>query len=259
MKLNRDNHINILMKQLIIILLFSFNVGCATLNTPENPDDPFESFNRSMYSFNETLDKYAMKPIAQGYQAVTPDFVDTGISNFFSNLGDVLIFINEILQFKFHKAIETSARIAFNSTFGLFGFFDVASHLDMPKHDEDFGQTLGHWGVGSGPYLVLPFFGPSSVRDGIGLAVDFTALDVVYDDMSYRDQYSLLALKYIDKRADLLKAKDIIDETAPDPYAFIRDAWVQRRKNLVYDGNPPEEENEDKLFEDDLFKDDIIR
>ena len=249
---------NTLIKPLLIILLLGLNTGCTTLDGPANPDDPFESFNRSMYSFNETLDEYAMKPIAQGYQAVTPDAVDSGITNFFSNLGDVLVLINELLQLKIEDAIATSARIVFNSTFGLFGLIDVATDFGLPKHEEDFGQTLGYWGVDSGPYLVLPFFGPSSIRDGIGLAADFTELDLVYDDMSAKDTYSLLALKYVDKRADLLKAKDIVDETAPDPYAFIRDAWVQRRLNQVYDGNPPETD-EDDLFEDNLFNDDIVR
>ena len=249
---------NTLIKPLLIIFLLGFNIGCTTLDGPANPDDPLESFNRSMYSFNETLDEYAMKPIAQGYQAVTPDVVDTGITNFFSNLGDVVVFLNELLQLKFEKAIATSARIVFNSTFGLLGFMDVATDFGIPKHDEDFGQTLGHWGVDSGPYLVLPFFGPSSVRDGIGFVVDYSELDLVYDDMEAKDEYGLLSLYYVDKRADLLKAKDIVDETAPDPYAFIRDAWVQRRINKVYDGNPPEED-EDDLFEDDLFEDDIVR
>ncbi|MDH5388014.1 MAG: VacJ family lipoprotein [Gammaproteobacteria bacterium] len=249
---------NTLIKPLLIILLLGLNTGCTTLDGPANPDDPFESFNRSMYSFNETLDEYAMKPIAQGYQAVTPDAVDSGITNFFSNLGDVLVLINELLQLKIEDAIATSARIVFNSTFGLFGLIDIATDFGLPKHEEDFGQTLGYWGVDSGPYLVLPFFGPSSIRDGIGLAADFTELDLVYDDMSAKDTYSLLALKYVDKRADLLKAKDIVDETAPDPYAFIRDAWVQRRLNQVYDGNPPETD-EDDLFEDNLFNDDIVR
>ena len=246
------------MKQILIILLLGFNAGCTTLDGPANPDDPFEGFNRSMYSFNETLDDYAMKPIAEGYQAITPDAVDTGITNFFSNLGDVLVLINDLLQLKFDQAISTSARIVFNSTFGLLGIMDVATDFGIPKHDEDFGQTLGYWGVDSGPYLVLPFFGPSSVRDGIGFAVDNTELDFIYDDMDADHAYSLIAVKYIDKRADLLKAKDIVDDTAPDPYAFIRDAWVQRRINKVYDGNPPED-NEGDLFEDDLFKDDIVR
>lgn len=233
--------------------------GCATLDGPPNPDDPLESFNRSMYAFNETVDIYAFKPIARGYQAITPDVVDRGISNFFSNLDDILVMFNNLLQLKFDKAISDSARIVFNTTFGLLGFMDVATDFGIPKNNEDFGQTLGYWGVDSGPYLVLPFFGPSNIRDGIGLVADNTALDVVYDDMSTPHAWEMISLKLIDKRADLLKAKNIIDETAPDPYAFIRDAWTQRRNNLVYDGNPPDEFSDDDLFGDDLFKDDIIR
>ncbi len=249
---------NALIKQSLIILLMAFNMGCTTIEGPANPDDPFESFNRSMYAFNETLDEYAMKPIAEGYQAITPDAVDTGITNFFSNLNDVLVLINDLLQLKIDQALATSARIVFNSTFGLFGIMDVATDFGLAKHDEDFGQTLGYWGVESGPYLVLPFFGPSSVRDGTGFVVDsFAEHDLIYDDMSTINATGLIAVKYIDIRADLLKAKDIVDETALDPYAFIRDAWVQRRQNKVYDGNPPEDE--DDLFEDDLFEDDIIR
>ena len=246
-----------MIKNTFILLLIIFNTGCTTLDGPENPDDPFEGFNRSMYSFNETLDEYAMKPIAKGYQAITPDAVDRGITNFFNNLGDVLVLINDLLQLKLDDAAATSARIVFNSTFGLLGIMDVATDFGIPKHEEDFGQTLGYWGVDSGPYLVLPFFGPSSVRDGIGFVVDNSELDLIYDDMEMRDEYGMLSVYYIDKRADLLKAKDIVDETAPDPYAFIRDAWVQRRQNQVYDGSPPEDE--DDLFEDDLFEDDIVR
>ncbi len=249
---------NILIKSILIITLLGFNIGCTTLDGPKNPDDPFESFNRSIYAFNETVDKYAFKPIAQGYQAITPEPVDRGISNFFSNLDDVLVLINDLLQLKIDRAASTSARIVFNTTFGLLGFMDVATDFGLPKHNEDFGQTLGYWGVDSGPYLVLPFFGSSSIRDAIGFTVDTSEFDFVYDDMSPENVYALYTVKYIDIRADLLKAKDIVDETAPDPYAFIRDGWMQRRKNQVYDGNPPEE-NLDDLFENDLFTDDIVR
>ncbi|MDT8452465.1 MAG: VacJ family lipoprotein [Gammaproteobacteria bacterium] len=249
---------NILIKYSFIIVSLGLNIGCTTLDGPKNPDDPFESFNRSMYAFNETVDKYAFKPIAKGYQAITPEPVDRGISNFFSNLDDVLVLINDLLQLKIERAAGTSARIVFNTTFGLLGFMDVATDFGLPKHDEDFGQTLGYWGVGSGPYLVLPFFGSSSIRDAIGFTIDKTEFDFVYDDMSPENAYALYTVKYIDIRADLLKAKDIVDETAPDPYAFIRDGWMQRRKNQIYDGNPPEE-NLDDLFEDDLFTDDIVR
>jgi len=250
--------LNSLLKLITVILLLGFNVGCTTLEGPANPDDPFEGFNRSMFSFNENLDEYAFKPIAEGYQADTPDAVDTGITNFFNNLDDVWVFINDLLQLKIDKAMATSARIVFNSTFGLFGFMDVATDFGLKKHDEDFGQTLGYWGVKSGPYLVLPFFGPTNVRDGIGFVVDSSPLDFVYDDMTTQHEYSFLTLYYIDKRADLLSAKDIVDEAALDPDAYIRDGWMQRRLNKIYDGNPPEDD-EDDLFEDDLFEDDIVR
>lgn len=243
----------------LLTLYITILTGCTTIDGPPNPDDPFEGFNRSMYDFNETIDVYAFKPIAKGYQAVTPDTVDKGITNFFSNLDDILVFFNDILQLKFDQAIADSARIVFNTTFGLLGFMDVATDFGLPKNNEDFGQTLGYWGVESGPYLVLPFLGPSSVRDGAGLVVDNSTLDVVYDDMSAPHVRGSIGLKLIDKRADLMQATNVIDETAPDPYAFIRDAWTQRRNNLVYDGNPPDEFNDDELFEDELFEDDIIR
>ena len=238
-------------------LLFS---GCATIEGPPNPDDPFESFNRSMYAFNDTIDTYVMKPVAKGYQAVTPDPVDKGITNFFSNINDIFVIINDLLQLKLGQAASDTSRFFINSTLGLLGFIDVATDFGLPKHEEDFGQTMGYWGVESGPYLVLPFFGPSSVRDGAGFVVDASmSLNIVYDDMSDAHRRGMIGLFYIDKRADLLKASSIVEDTAPDPYAFIRDAWVQRRQNLVYDGNPPDDFNEDDLFEDDLFTDDIKR
>lgn len=234
--------------------------GCTTLEGPANPDDPFESFNRSMYEFNDTLDIYVLKPVAKGYQAVTPDVVDKGISNFFSNLDDILVFINDLLQLKFTQAASDGARFVVNSTVGLLGFIDIASDFGLPKHNEDFGQTLGYWGVESGPYLVLPFFGPSSVRDAPGFIVDSSMeLAIIYDNMSDPHLRGMLGLKYIDARADLLSISNIIEETAPDPYALIRDAWTQRRQSLVYDGNPPDDFNEDDLFGDDLFTDDIKR
>jgi phospholipid-binding lipoprotein MlaA len=243
-----------------LMLLVMLCSGCATVEGPPNPDDPFEGFNRSMYKFNDTLDKYVLKPVAKGYQAVTPDPVDKGISNFFSNLGDIFVIFNDLFQLKFGQAASDTARFVLNTTFGVLGIFDVSTEFGLPKHNEDFGQTMGYWGVESGPYLVLPFFGPSSVRDGIGLVADTTLEhEVIYDSMSSAHKRGMLALQYIDIRADLLKATSIIEETAPDPYAFTRDAWIQRRQNLVYDGNPPDDFSEDDLFEDDLFTDDIQR
>lgn len=230
--------------------------GCASLDGPPNPDDPLERYNRSMHKFNEVVDRYAFKPVAKGYKKITPGSVDKAVTNIFSNIDDVTVVINDLLQLKIGQAIADTARIVFNTTFGLFGIFDVSTSFGLPKHNEDFGQTLGYWGVGSGPYLVLPFFGPSNPRDGIGLATDLVAFSPVTDELDSEEKIEAIALKYIDLRADLLKATDIIEQTAPDPYTYIRDAWMQRRLNLVYDGNAPDDFNEDDLFEDDLFLDD---
>lgn len=255
------NRFNLRYIVITLLMLFALlSTGCATLDGPPNPDDPYEGFNRAMYEFNDTLDTYLLKPVAKGYQAVTPSAVDKGVTNFFSNLDDILVMINDLFQLKFAQFAADSARFVFNSTFGLLGFIDVSTDFGLPKHEEDFGQTLGYWGIGSGPYLVLPLFGPSNVRDGIGLTVDSTIeLNIVYDDMSQAHEYGMFSLELADKRADLLKATNIIEETAPDPYSFIRDAWIQRRNNLVHDGNPPDDFGEDALFEDDLFSDDIKR
>jgi phospholipid-binding lipoprotein MlaA len=234
---------------------------CSACTTVEvaNPDDPFESFNRSMYVFNDNLDTYAIKPIAKGYKAITPDIVDTGVTNFFSNIDDIIVLINDILQLKFKQATSDSARIVFNTVIGLAGLIDVSTEFGLPKHNEDFGQTLGYWGVGSGPYLVLPVFGSSNIRDAAGFTVDTAEFDPLTMIPEESDRYLAISLKYIDIRADLLSASNIIDETAVDRYAFTRDAWTQRRKNLVYDGNPPAGPSDEELFGDDLFKDDIKR
>ena len=236
------------------------SIGCATLDGPENPDDPFERFNRSVYSFNETVDKYALKPVAKGYKTITPGSIDKAITNFFRNLDDIVVIANDLLQFNITQAASDFSRFIINTTVGIAGLMDIATDFDLKKHNEDFGQTLGVWGVSEGPYLVLPFIGASNVRDGAGFLVDTTQLDVTATQLEGRDEIYVLGVKYIDIRADLLKATNILDEIAPDRYAFIRDAWVQRRKHLVSNGEAPvATEADDELFEDDLFKDDIIR
>ena len=243
-----------------VLTLLLLTTGCATLDGPENPDDPFERYNRSMYSFNETVDKYAIKPVAEGYKKIMPGTVDKGITNFFSNLDDIIVVINDILQFNFEQTISDFSRFAINTTIGILGFIDVATDLKLKKHNEDFGQTLGVWGIHDSPYLVLPLIGPSSVRDGVGFAVDVYQFDVTTTKLDDKDEALALGLKYIDIRADLLKATNLLEEIAPDPYAFTRDAWVQRRKHLVNNGEPsPDAVTDDALFEDDLFTDDIIR
>ena len=244
---------------LFIICSIALGSGCATLDGPPNPDDPLESYNRAMFSFNETMDKVLVKPVAKGYNWIMPNFVNTGITNFFNNLDDVVVFFNSLLQLKIHDAALTSARIVWNTTLGLLGFIDVATHMELPKQNEDFGQTLAYWGVASGPYFVLPFLGPSTVRDGLSLPVDWFLFDPVFRDKELKVTLSLLVVRYTDKRADLLTATDIIDETAPDKYAYIRDAFLQRRNYLIYDGHPPDKGmSDDELFKDeDLFRDDL--
>jgi phospholipid-binding lipoprotein MlaA len=215
--------------------------GCAAPGG--NPADPLEPFNRAMYNFNDALDGAVVKPVAKGYRSVLPSFARTGVSNFFSNLEDVWISANDLLQGKFQQGSEDFLRFLINSVFGLAGLVDVAADAGFDKHNEDFGQTLGAWGLGSGPYLVLPFLGPSTVRDGLGFLVD-TRADLVWriNDVPVRN--SAVVLRYVSRRADLLDATDLIDQAAIDKYTFIRDAWLQRRRNLVYDGNPPRERDD---------------
>lgn len=242
------------------LLLAYLTTGCTTLEGPANPDDPFEGFNRSVYAFNETIDDYAIKPIAKGYKKITPGTLDKGITNIFSNLDDVIVIINDVLQFNLTQAISDFSRLFINTTIGVAGFIDIATGLDLKKHNEDFGQTLGVWGVHDGPYLVLPFIGSSNIRDSAGFFVDTTQFDVITAQLDGRDEFFVLGTKYIDIRADLLKASKLLKEIAPDPYAFTRDAWTQRRKHLVNNGEPsPETDTGDSWSDDDLFKDDIIR
>lgn len=195
--------------------------------------DPWEGFNRAMFSFNDTLDTIALKPLAKGYKAVMPDVAEKGVSNFFDNLADVGTLINNLLQGKVDNAVHDLARVSFNSTFGLAGFVDVATPMGIEKNNEDFGQTLGYWGVESGPYLVLPFFGPSSVRDGVGKIPDSMVDPVAHlDDTGARN--ALYLTRLIDTRSRLLETEKLI---SGDKYTFIRDAYLQKREFDVLDGN----------------------
>ncbi|MPZ42284.1 MAG: VacJ family lipoprotein [Betaproteobacteria bacterium] len=225
----------------IMLVLVSAVSGCAHTN----PRDPLEQFNRGVYSFNDTLDNVVLKPVATGYRAVTPQFVRTGVRNFFSNLDDVTVVINGVLQFKIPQALSDTGRFVLNSTVGLLGFIDVATHLGLEKHNEDFGQTLGYWGVGSGPYLVLPFLGPSSFRDGVGRFVDAFYTDVVWYIDHIRTRNILVGTRVVSNREALLDSEKILEAAALDRYSFIRDAYLQRRRNLVYDGSPPPEPEEE--------------
>ncbi|QTS84738.1 MULTISPECIES: VacJ family lipoprotein [Pseudomonas] len=202
------------------------------LSQAASEDDPWEGFNRAMFSFNDTLDTYALKPVAQGYQAVTPQFLEDGVHNVFGNIGDVGNLANNLLQGKFHDAGVDTGRLLFNTTFGLLGFFDVAKHMGLQKNDEDFGQTLGAWGVGSGPYLVIPFLGPSTVRDATGRVPDSFLTPYPYMDHVPTRNVSR-GVEVIDTRASLLQAERLV---SGDKYIFIRNAYLQSREFKVKDG-----------------------
>ena len=208
---------------------------------PPDERDPFESYNRAMYAFNDSVDRAVIRPVAQTYKDYVPSLVQTGISNFFDNLGDINVMVNNLLQFKIEAAVSDFGRILWNSTVGLFGLIDVASHMGLQKHDEDFGQTFAVWGIPDGPYIVLPFLGPSTARDTVGWVGDIYVdpLIAIDDGNIY---WGLIALRFIDTRADLLSASRILEQAAIDPYIFVRDAYLQHRRNLIYDGNPPPEE-----------------
>jgi phospholipid-binding lipoprotein MlaA len=215
--------------------------GCAT----NHPRDPLEPLNRAIYSFNDGVDSVVMKPLASGYRAVLPQFVRTGIGNFFSNLDDITVILNSLLQLKIPQAVSDSGRFIINSTLGVLGLIDVATHLGLEKHNEDFGQTLGYWGIGNGPYLVLPFLGPSTLRDALGRWVD-SYTDVIWREDHKATRNRLYILRAVHNRSRLLESEKIRDTAAIDPYSFTRDAYLQRRRNLIFDGNPPPEADDDE-------------
>ena len=224
-----------LTKLILSCALVVMVTGCAT----QANRDPLEGLNRGIYKFNDVTDKVLIKPIAQAYKAVAPTPVRTGVSNFFNNIGTFISTINNLLQFKFSNAFSEAGRFVINSTFGIAGLIDVAGMDKIPVHKEDFGQTLGHWGFGNGAYLVLPFLGPSTVRDATGLVVDIYAFDpitYVRRDGHVATHNILRGVQFLDKRTELLDAKDIVDDASLDPYAFMRDAYLQRRETLVNDG-----------------------
>lgn len=230
----------------IVLIAVLFGVsGCATTNK-----DPLEGINRGIYKFNDVADRYAMKPVAKAYKAVAPTPVRTGISNFFSNLGTLTTIVNDLLQLKFAQAFSDAGRFVINTTFGIAGFIDVASMDNVPKHQEDFGQTLGYWGVGSGAYLVLPILGPSTVRDAGGLVVDTVTSDPIqylHNIGQVRTYNQVRLVQLLDRRTQLLDATDLVDNASIDPYAFMRDAYLQRRASLVQDGLVPQELLQDEF------------
>jgi len=228
-----------------LILLSILVGGCAS--TPEeysDPRDPWKSYNRKVYGFNQAIDKAVLKPVAKGYKAITPEPVDHGITNFFDNLADVNSAVNNLLQFKLSRTGSDVGRVVMNTTVGLFGLFDVATNMGFPSYKEDFGQTFGYWGDEPSPYIVLPFLGPSTMRDSIGLWGDMFVNPFAYLDDLY--VYSgLTVLNFVDTRSDLLTAGELLEEAAFDPYVFTRDAYLQRRRDKIFDGSPPQDEEED--------------
>ena len=211
--------------------------GCATTGDSR---DPFENFNRTMYGFNQSIDEAVLKPVATAYKEGLPEIVQTGVRNFFSNIADVFISVNNLLQGKVIDAASDGMRFAFNTVFGGLGLLDWASEIGLEKHNEDFGQTFGRWGVGSGPYIVWPLLGSSTVRDTIGGMLD-VRVDPVRNHDPIAARNAMVLTRLVGKRADLLDASRLLEEAALDKYAFERDAYLQRRRSLIYDGRPPRE------------------
>lgn len=231
------------MKHPALLLMILLGSGCAT-GPDRDPVDPFEPLNRAVDSFNNDLiDRALLRPFAEVYYHLTPQVFIVAFHNFFSNLGELLVIPNDIFQGKFTQGLNDTARFVYNTTFGLAGFFDVASAWGLSKHNEDFGQTLGYWGISAGPYLVLPFLGPRTVRDAVGLAADMP-FDPVYYFSPQPHRNATVALRLIDMRTSLLGASRVLEEAALDPYLFVRDAYLQQRASLIRDGQAAPESEE---------------
>ncbi|MBT8607646.1 VacJ family lipoprotein [Polynucleobacter paneuropaeus] len=230
-------------KRLVVFGLVVSMVGCASIpaGVPPSPDDPWEPFNRSVFEFNEGLDKYVLKPVVSGYRFVLPEFIREGIYNFFSNYNDIYTALNNLLQGKPDYAFNDLMRVVVNTTMGLGGLIDLATPGGLEKHKEDFGQTFGVWGIPSGPYVVLPFFGPSSVRDTFGTVADLETdyLFKYIPDVGLRN--SLTGLRVVNARNTYYEAGDLLDGAAIDKYSFLRDAYIQRRKYQINEGRDDEE------------------
>ena len=236
-----------------LLLVVLITTGCSTTRITDDPNkhianDPLEGLNRSIYGFNKTADTWVLRPVAKAYDATLPKPAKTGVRNFFSNLGEPLNALNNLLQGKVDGALTSTYRFAVNSTVGLLGLVDVAKHLDVERKPEDFGQTLAAWGAGPGPYLMLPFLGPSNLRDGVGRLTDAAILYPINEiSDSSGTRTGLVLIDIISLRADLLGADRLL-ENQIDQYAFLKRAFEQNRIDAIYDGNPPETEEEDLDF-----------
>jgi phospholipid-binding lipoprotein MlaA len=230
------------MKRIVFGLLLSI-AALAHAQADRDPRDPLEPWNRGVFAFNEAIDAAVLAPAARGYRAVVPQPLRTMVSNFFGNFGDAWSTVNLLLQAKPAAGVQMGMRVATNSVLGIGGLLDIASEAGLERHNEDFGQTLGHWGMPAGPYLVWPLLGPSSVRETAALPLDrgwSPALAFSHD----ADIYGLTLLSVLDTRAGLLGASQVLDDVALDKYGFLRDAYLARRRNLVYDGNPPDDDEQ---------------
>lgn len=233
------------MRIAVLAALLSLTLaGCAT-GPNANPRDPLEPYNRAVFGFNDAVDRTVLKPVATAYKNVTPGVIRTGVANFFANLEDFWSLANSVMQLKGRAAADTVVRLSVNTFLGLAGVIDLAEEMGIERHKEDFGQTLGYWGVPGGPYVVLPLLGNFTLRDASALPVDFKG-DMVSNLSHQRSRYSLKALNLIDTRAEFLNASSLIEGAALDKYTFSRDAYLQARRNAIYDGNPPDEDAEAK-------------
>jgi phospholipid-binding lipoprotein MlaA len=229
--------------RVFLVFVLAALAGCASTGEERDPRDPFEGFNRGVYRFNDTFDEYLAQPVARTYRKAVHQEIRTRVGNFFANIQDIFIGVNNFLQGKVQEGVNDWARVAFNSTFGLLGIHDVASEWGLEKHNEDFGQTFGRWGTPSGPYLILPFLGSSTVRDGVGTAIDYT-VSPASEIRPINLRNTLYGLYLVNTRAELLDASRLLEEAALDRYVFQRDAFLQRRRSLIYDGSPPREKME---------------
>lgn len=228
------------MKTYLALAALAMAAGCASVPGQPNPKDPWESYNRGMFEINDSLDRTLLKPVAQGYDRAVPGFAQSGVANFFGNLNDVGTGLNNVLQGKVVAGLSDLGRFGFNTVFGIAGLWDVATPLGLEKHNEDFGQTLGWWGMPPGPYFVIPLFGPSTLRDAPARYVDPTFFQSRWID-SDAISFTLFTLDIVRSRASVLGAEKVLEEAALDKYSFTRDAWLQRRRNMVFDGKPPKD------------------
>ncbi|MCG7941620.1 MAG: VacJ family lipoprotein [Candidatus Thiodiazotropha taylori] len=236
-----------------ILLILLFLSGCSSFQS-RHPADPLESFNRKSDQFNQDFDRAVAKPVAEGYRYVTPSVIDLGVTNFFRNLADIPSAANNLLQLKPGRALSDLGRVCINSTLGIFGLFDVASDMGIPSYKEDMGQTLGYWGMGDTPYIVVPFLGPTTLRDLLGRVGDTLINPISYPSQSA--YLTLSTLQLVDIRADLLEAGNVLDEAAVDRYAFLREFYLQQRQTAIKDG--PNHMDDDELFDESLFEDEEL-